>query len=120
MYPLSDDFDSAAFVGLTLGRLAFTSNTIEFEFDPDGLIRALGEVRHDGADGQATWYDGGTVPLGNTGLTQLLDATVNEASVEPRATLVLTFNNGQELRVIEDTTAYESYHLQIGGRDVIV
>lgn len=120
MYPLPDDFDPAVFVGLTLSRVAFTSNTIEFAFDRDTLIRALGEVRHDGREGQATWYDGATLPIRTSRLMQLLDATVDEAGIEPRATLVLRFENQHVLRVVEDTTAYECYHLHIGDRQIIV
>jgi hypothetical protein len=120
MYPLPDDFDPTIFVGRTLSRLTFTSNTLEFVFDPEILIRVLGEVRHDGADGQGRWYDGATLPIRASRLMRLLDATVEEVAIEDRATLALSFDNEHVLRLVEDTTMYESYHLHIGDRHIIV
>jgi hypothetical protein len=59
-------------------------------------------------------------PLTLARLTTLSGHFIVGAVAEGRATLTLTFDDGQTLRVIEDGAAYECYHLHIGEREIIV
>ena len=120
MYELPDDFDPTVFVGRTLERLSFTLNTLDLAFDGDVSIRVLGEVWHCGGDDRGQWYDGATLPVRVSRLMDLLGVAVIGGEIEDRSTLVLRFANGQTVRCVEDGDHYESYHLSIGEREIIV
>jgi hypothetical protein len=70
--------------------------------------------------GDESLRDEDSSPSSLARLTRLAGQRVVQADTEGRATLVLAFDAGETLRVIEDGDAYESYHLHIGGREIIV
>jgi hypothetical protein len=121
MYGLPDDFDPALFLGRTLERLEFTTNTIIFRFDYDTTIVIEGEVQHEGVDEhEDPWVQSTTLPVSESRLTRLLGTTIVAGSVEGAGNLVLQFSNRHTLRCVEDSDQYESYQLRIGTTEIIV
>jgi hypothetical protein len=121
MYGLPDNFDPNVFVGRTLERLSFTTNTLRLSFDGDISIIVESEVRHEGRDGRgAEWVDSNAVPVTESRMMHLLGIVIARAEVAGRGTLVLEFTNGHTLRCVEDSDEYECYQLRIGATEIIV
>ena len=90
----------------------------------DLSLRALGHFRHDGEDkaGEpfSDLFEEELVELKESRLMYLLQQRVTTTRVEDRADLVLQFQNGHVLRLIEDPAPYEAYHIEIGDRLIVV
>lgn len=116
MYSLPKDFDPALFVGRELQRICFPPYGWELQFEDSICIKVFGPL----SLGAESLREEGSSPSTLSRLTALPGRRVVVADTEGRGTLVLTFDDGQTLRVIEDGDAYECYHLHLGERAIIV
>jgi hypothetical protein len=116
VYGLPDDFDGSAFVGRELVSVSFTVNTMHLEFDDDVSITLESRfVLH--RDGRREEH---TVPTKASGLMALVGHTVRLVDASPDGTLRLQFEGGGALTCLDDSKEYESYHLHLRGREIIV
>lgn len=120
MYPLPDDFGPDVFAGRELERVCFVPYSIELGFGRDLSIQIFSEIAHEGTDGEICRSEASGTPIKSSTLMTLVGSKVEHASVGPRATLVLSFENGHVLRIVEDRAPYECYHLRVGERQIIV
>src|SRR5574341_2119657 len=117
MYGLPEDFDASVFVGRELQQVSFTANTISLIFDGDvaiavesTIIVQLGEV---------AVPERQSVPMTSSSLMSLAGLTVQRARSERNGTLALDFGRGRTLTLLDDSSQYESYQLQILGRQIV-
>jgi hypothetical protein len=120
MYPLPDDFDPPVFASRELQRVCFIPYSVELTFASDLSIRVFSQIVHDGIDAETRWSESSGAPIRRSTLMRLVELKVERATVQPRATLVLNFENSHTLRIVEDDTPYECYHVHIGEREIIV
>lgn len=118
MHALPSDFDPSRLVGLTLEQVSFAQYSIYLGFSDKVLISVMSEVDHWLA-GLASEPDHLTFPANQSRLMTLLEHAVAKAWVEDESALALEFEDGQRI-VIHNTFGYEAYHLQIGGKTIIV
>jgi hypothetical protein len=116
MYALPEDFHPAVFVGCELQRICFPPYGLELQFEKSICIQVFGPL----SLGGESLREEDSSPQTLARLTALSGHRIVGADTEGRGTLVLTFDDGQTLRVIEDGDAYECYHLHLDGRDIIV
>ena len=60
------------------------------------------------------------VPVKESDLMHLLGARIVRASGTQEGTLSLTFENGHEVKVFDDSADTESYRIATGAREIIV
>jgi hypothetical protein len=116
MYALPEDFDPAVFLGRELQRICFPPYGLELQFEKSICLKVFGVL----SLGGESLREEDSSPRTLARLTALPGHRIAAASTEGRGTLVLTFDDGQTLRVIEDGDAYECYHLHLGEREIIV
>jgi hypothetical protein len=116
MYALPEDFDPAVFLDHELQRVCFPPYGLELQFAKSISLKVFGVLSLDGESLREEASSPGTLAR----LTALPGHRIVAASTEGRGTLVLTFEEGQTLRVIEDGDAYECYHLRLEEREIIV
>ena len=119
VYELPDDFDPGVLVGRTLDRVCFGANFVALQFDGDVTLTAYGLLDH-GEKGPVAWMDREAVETDARRLSALPGSAVRSATIEDKATLALSFDNGDLLRAVADTDMYECYHLDIGGERTVV
>jgi hypothetical protein len=132
VHGLPSDFDPSVFNGATLHQIAFSSSMIDFLFERDPSsksvdrelsLKALGPFRHDGEDKAGERFSDAVeelVELKESRLMYLLQQRVTATRIEDRADLILQFENGHVLHMIEDPAPYEAYHIEIGDRLIVV
>jgi hypothetical protein len=89
---------------------------LELELEKSICLRIFGPLSLDGE----SLREEDSSPSTLARFTALSGHRIVGAGAEGRGTLVLTFDDGQTLRVIEDGDAYECYELHLGGREIIV
>lgn len=120
MYPLPDDFDPHVFAGRELEQVSFLPYSVKLVFDRGLSVQVFSEVVLEPPDGDICRFELSDVPIRSATLEGLVGLNIERAAVEPRATLVLDFENGHVLRIVEDRAPYECYHLRVGDREIIV
>jgi hypothetical protein len=114
MYKVPADLDLRAFDGTTLEQVVIGSHQIVFHFDPQGSIAIEGtwELR----DQHGAVIDRSLEPSEREAyrVHSCLGRRVLSARVESSSSIVLTFDSGHVLRVMDDSDQYESFHIQPG------
>ena len=118
MYGLPIDFEPRAFVGQELVQVSFTINTVHLIFDKDTTITiestyAVGLSPDTAAMKQSP-------PVKSSNLMALLGRKVTEANATVEGTLTLVFEGHEHLWCFDDSEQYESYHIRIQEREIIV
>ena len=116
MYGIPSDFDPAVFVGHDLARVCFGAFTVHLEFagDEELQLTVVGSFKHAGPPEEG-WNDSVTVPASESRLMRLTNHAVIEA-VADRERLVLTFDHGHSLTVIDDDDHYEAFQIRVGEK----
>jgi hypothetical protein len=115
------DFDPTGFVGRRLELISFTANTVHFVLEGDYSLTAESSLEHDlgqcaGGIGPIRYE----VPVSESGLMQWIGKLVIAGMVERSGTLLLRFEDGQALRLFDDSESYESYKINCAGSEIIV
>jgi len=100
--------------------VCFAPYRVDLVFAQDVKIKVFGQLDYTINGRTYAWREDGAQPRFADQITTLVTHSVVTAAVEPRATLVLAFDNGGVLRVVEDVSNYECYHLLLGEREIIV
>jgi hypothetical protein len=113
MYGLPKDFDGSMLVGRVLEMVCFNKNQVYLHFD--GKTSIMIE--------SAFSYDSDQIlelPIKESSIMVLLEASVLEAKGDNNGTLSLVFSNGQTVKVYDTSKKYESYSINYGGKVIIV
>jgi uncharacterized protein DUF6188 len=118
MNGLPTNFDSTIFLGKELIQISFSANTAHFSFSDDVRITILSTLIYRLTKSDPDRSE--SIPVTSSAVMGLLGQVVSSAVATSDGTLLLTFTNGGSLKCIDDSEEYESYHLQLGSREVIV
>ena len=117
MYKWPSELKPLEFRGLVLEGVTFTTNTVSLLFDKgfhvtveSRLSLTVGGVEEDVP-----------IPPTKTHLTCLLGKTVQASGIDvDGASLLLTFNDGCQLRLEGNDDQYECFHIRAKGREFTV
>lgn len=125
MYDFPDDFTGDCFLNRRPESVQFTVNTVALAFDnenrtlPNLSITTTSPFRHHSSDGDhddATQY-----PVRASKLMQLIDVAIKAVKIIRPGTLILEFEDGQSLTLLDDTPGqYESYYISLSGKTIII
>jgi hypothetical protein len=118
MYGLPEDFDASVFVGRELQQVSFTANTISLVFDGDVAIAVESTIVLQ--LGSVAAPERQTPPVTSSRLMALAGLTVQSARSDRDGTLALDFGGGRSLTLLDDSSQYESYQIQMPGRQIVV
>src|SRR5690349_8706961 len=107
MHRLPDDFDPKFLVGHELGQICFTTNTVSIAFEGEIMITVGSTFVYKGPADDPGCRE--AVPAKTGHLLLLLGRTVKMATKAEGRHLVLAFDDGQELTILDDSDVYESY-----------
>jgi hypothetical protein len=112
-----EDFDAGIFVGRTLEMICFNANQVYFHFDSRICIQAETSFTFEKPPAVAEI----TIPVMQSDLMHLLEHQILKASAADQHILTLEFDDGSRLRFSDTAPGkYESYHVFIGDRRIIV
>jgi hypothetical protein len=118
MYGLPKSFDPSVFRGKTLDQVCFTVNSITLSFEGRILLTILGTfILRERTNARAVKQ---AVPVMTSNLMSLTGKTVQNAQASTDGTLVLRFEGGRTLTLVDDSRMYESYALRIGDNEIVV
>lgn len=118
-YGLPAGFDVSVFADKEVESVLFSVNTISLELSDNVVITILATLQFLTTAGREP-AGIERLPLSESRLVQLPGHRVTRATIDDRATLSLTFDDGSVLRVFEDSPYYESYWIDLGQRHIIV
>ena len=118
MYGLPPDFDASVFVGHELLEVCFSANTIQLVFDENVSVTLEGAFAFAKVPSEELHRD--RVPVESSALMVVAGEKVGHASSEPNGSLTLSFAGGATLVCLDDSPNFESYHVRIGDREIIV
>ncbi len=119
MYGVPKDFDSSRLIGCVLDVVSFSVNTVHFAFSDDVSITVESCFRHSSAvlpNDPVVVH----VPVSESNLMQLLGAKIEAVNLTTEGSLILLFDNGHCLDLIDDSTSYEAYRIRIGAEEIVV
>ena len=118
MYGLPPDFDPSIFIGRELLQVSFTANTVHLAFDADIAItlESAFEFHLD----KRTEVVKQSPPVQVSSLMSLIGCQVCSASSDSDGTLILEFAGGGTFTCIDDSKQYESYHILIHGKEIVI
>jgi hypothetical protein len=120
VYGIPADFDPRVFGGHDLARVCFGAFTVHLEFTAPETLRITVEGSYEHAGRHEGWTDSATAPIAESRLMQLTNHAVVDAAVVDGKRLVLTFDHGHSLTLIDDDDHYEAFQMQAGERVWIV
>ena len=119
MYGLPEDVDLSMFSGCTLESVTFTQNTIHLAFDRSTSITLESSYAYySGVAANAPEHK--TVPPVGSQLMRLVGHSVALAARSTQGGLLLQFDDGQSLDILDDSTEYESFRITVGDREIVV
>ena len=121
MYGLDPDTDVSALAGCMLTFVGFGQHQLQLAFSgaTDCSISVEGEyIVSDGSSAAAVKYT--DAADGAQALLRLLGRTVGTANVPYNGTVRIDFNEGSVVEVLDSSSKYESYQLNLGPRLLIV
>ena len=115
MYGIPADFDLRAFIGHDLARVCFGAFSVHLEFSAPEVLRVpvVGSYEHAGPSDEG-WKDSVTVPVAASRLVQLTNHAVVDAAAVDGKRLVIKFEHGHWLTLIDDNDRYEAFQIQAG------
>jgi hypothetical protein len=117
VYGIPADFDPRVFVGHNLARVWFGAFSVHLEFSTPEvlLVSVVGSYEHAGPSDEG-WTDSVTVPAVASRLMQLTNHVVVDAGAVDGRRLVIEFDHGHSLTLIDDNGHYEAFQIQAGER----
>jgi hypothetical protein len=115
VYGIPENFDPTIFVGATMESVSFGWYVVGLTFSADTTIHVTVEGGYDHAGPNGAWHDEARdLPLSESRLMNLPGKEVTEAVVENPQALLLTFADGQTLRILDTSQQYESFQISRG------
>ncbi len=118
MYGLSAKFDVGVFVKKELTLVSFTANTINLFFGQEVSITIIGSFIY--SLGELKDAIKISLPVLSSNLMCLIGKVVRHAERQDDGSLILQFENGHDLIILDDSREYESYSIRIGSSEIIV
>jgi hypothetical protein len=118
MYGLPADFDASIFIGRELVQVSFTTNTVHLVFDGDIAITVESSFVLQHSPGTEAVKQ--APPVESSSLMALVGRQVRSAHADTDGTLTLRFDGGGTLACLDDSKDYESYHIRLLGKEIVV
>jgi hypothetical protein len=118
MYGFPKDFDPLIFVGRELETITYAVNVIVLVFADRLTVSASGSLSYRIANDAETGVD--RPPVIRTSFVSLVGRTVLAAELKSTRELVLEFDGGGSVTLLDDAGIYECYLISIGDREIIV
>ena len=119
MYGVTNDIDLSSFMGARLDQIGLGLHHLQFHFDPTCSICVEGEWELIGSDGvtidRSLNENQKPSDRKEYRLHYCLGRVVVKTAVEPPKSISLTFEEGFVLRIIDNSTHYESFQIEPGG-----
>ena len=116
MHGLPKDFDTSIFVGKALNLVCFAVNLTSFHFEREIRITSEGSLGYSlSPKDKDVVYQ---IPMKDGAIVELVGHAVSKAIVEGSGGLRLRFDNGHSLVFYDDKQNYESYHIQLGDKEI--
>jgi hypothetical protein len=117
MYQIPTNVDWSCLTGRELIQVCFGEYQTQLRFERDLLISVEGEIEHRASSEVVgrNMVDHHVLPS----LTRLVGTTIEHAVVEGEA-LLLSFSNGDVVRLIAGNPQYECFAITFPGGDIIV
>ncbi len=118
MYGLPKDLDLSVFINKEIEEITFTVNTIVFCFGIGLSITTESIVEFFYLkDGSCCCVE---PPVESSNLMMLLGKKIVNAIANPNGKLELAFDDGMKLGFLDDSSQYESYRINIDGKEIVV
>lgn len=118
MYGLPSDFDPQIFVGRELETITYGVNVIVLVFDDRLTVSISGSLSYSVADGADIAVD--RVPVSHTSLVRLAGRRVEKFDLRSPQELVLRFEGGGHVTLLDDSELYECYLINNGDDEIVV
>ena len=118
MYGLPEDFDASVFLGRELSLVSFTINTVYLCFDEVHSITIEAQFLYQPSAEEKEIIQ--TIPGTYTKILSLIGKQVIQAESQKGGFLRLSFEGGGSVTCLDDSKQYESYHLQVGAKQIDV
>ena len=106
----------SALVGKNVELICFANYSVNLHFQERAILSILAGCEHTQA-GQRRVYPQ-YAPVQESSLMSILENSISSAMIDTNGDLCLTASNDDTLRIFKEP-AYESYHLKIGGGEII-
>lgn len=117
MYKWPKELPPSEFSGLVVEAITFTTNTITISLGEDYFLTVESSICLKAAG----VVEEIPIPAPTTSLTCLLGKSVCDSSLDnDRASLLLQFDDGYQLRLEGNDTEYECYHINAKGKEFTV
>ncbi len=117
MYSLSSVIDVSVFNEKELEMICFTANTISLSFTKNVAITIMGSYILENNVAEKSKQ---SVPVSSSSLMCLIRRVIQSAERGSDGSLKLHFDNKHNLIILDDSKIYESYHVRIGSKEIIV
>ena len=118
MYGLPPDFDASVFIGRELEQVSFSANTVHLTFDDDIAITLETSFLFQ-VDKTKTAVKQ-KPPVQSSSIMSLVGRRVCSARSTSEGTLTLQFTGDGTFTCVDDSEEYESYHIWLCGKEVVV
>lgn len=118
MHGLPPDFDASIFVGRELEQVSFSANTVHLTFDDDISITLESSFLFQ-TDKMKTAVKQ-EPPVQSSSVMSLVGRRVCSARSTSDGTLTLQFTGDGTLTCVDDSEEYESYHIWLCGKEIVV
>jgi hypothetical protein len=118
MYGLPNDFDPGLFVGRQLETITYAVNVIVLAFASHLTVSVSGSLPYRAAAGAHTEVD--RPPVSGTRLVSLIGRSVVGFDLKSPRQLILEFDGGGSLTLLDDSDTYESYLISTGEGEIVV
>jgi len=124
MYGVPEQLDLTPFIGTTLDYIGVAKYQVHFVFGGDPWTEKNRGVTTQGywemRDSQSVVIDKATENDDREAfrIHRLLSHRVTEIKVSPPESFTLVFDNGWMLTFVDDSSQYESCHIQVGDREI--
>lgn len=120
MNGLKKEIDLSFLNGRELVQIAIGLYHISFRFDEEVAISVEGEFRYFDGQSECVWKSEASAAQIAGRTVSLLGATIRNFESHEDGTLTLAFSNGQRLTIVDNSKQYESYHITLPGRTIVV
>jgi hypothetical protein len=118
MYGLPRDFDPDIFRGRRLEAVTYAENVIVLVFSDHCTVSISGRVRYQTAADAPLVTE--QPPVAHTCLVVAVGQTVEATNMRSPQELILHFERGATVTLLDESSSFESYLIEVDGRTIVV
>ena len=112
MYGFPPDFNLGSLVGHTLEMICFAQSDIYFHLGDDIIITVGSHIKFDEVIHE--------IPLKEASFINIIGSIVVSASANQDGDLVLHFEGGESIAILDSESSFESYSIKVGDKTVFI